>query len=84
MRYLNNLDLLFYAGVVVILAFYIIIVYYRFGEDDYIDLKEHWGFIVIDIILLVLTIVVWRYVFDIVLSEKIIKLLTTDIYGVEI
>ena len=74
MRSFYNIELLFYAGVVVIIFFYVGFVLARF-KDEKIILNQHKWIIFTYILLMILTIWIWRYMFDMFFSEKLLRLL---------
>ncbi len=74
MRYLNNFEFLFYIGVAFIIAFYVEVLLGRF-EDERFDFHEHKWIALTYTVLMLLTIVLWRYIFDIVLNPRLIELL---------
>jgi len=55
-------DIIFYFGVIVIIGWYIHLIVQRFKEEDKIDLKEHFWIIVLYIVLLIVSIIVWRII----------------------
>jgi len=71
-RFLSDIDSLFYVGVGVIIFFYVGVVIGRF-KDERIDLDQHKWIIFTYIALMVLTIILWRYIFDMVLGPKILE-----------
>jgi len=83
MRYSNSFDLLFYAGVGLIIFFYVGVVLARF-RDERFDFDEHKWIAFAYILLMVLSIWLWRYLFDTFFNEKLIELLTPkgmELYG---
>ena len=74
MQSMKNLDIVFWAGVAVILFFYIGFLKIRYS-NEIIDLKEEKWFLLIYIILLIFTLVVWRYMFDTIFSPKLLHFL---------
>ena len=75
MQSLNRFDLLFYAGSALIILFYVGVVMARF-KDERIDLEEHKWLLLTYILLIVLSIWVWRYLFDLFLGQKTMQILT--------
>ena len=75
MQFMKNLDIIFWAGVAVILFFYIGFLKFRYS-DEIIDVKEEKWFLLIYIILLLCTLVVWRYMFDTIFSPKLLHFLS--------
>ncbi len=80
MRSLNNFDLLFWAGIAVIIFFYVGFLYVRFRQERFV-LEEHLWIAILYILLMVLTIIVWRYVFDIFFSKKLLQILQIQLNG---
>ncbi len=77
MRFLSDLEWLFYIGVGIIILFYVGVVWGRF-KDEQFDFTEHKWIALIYILLMVATIVLWRYIFDMVLGPKILKIILSD------
>ena len=71
---MRSFDLLFWAGIAIIIFFYVGFLYMRFRQERF-ELEEHLWIAILYIVLMVLTIVVWRYVFDMFFSEKILKII---------
>ena len=63
------IDIVFYFGAFIIIGLYIYLVIQRFKEEGEIDLKEHFWIIVIYIILIVMSIIVWRVVYLLLISS---------------
>ncbi len=83
MRFSNDPEWLFYVGVGIIVLFYIGVVLGRF-KDEQIDLERHKWIILSYIVLMVLTIVLWRYIFDMVLGPRVLEMISSKIdIGVE-
>jgi protein-S-isoprenylcysteine O-methyltransferase Ste14 len=56
---MNN-DILFYGGVIIIIAFFIGVVIKKFKDDAEIDLNKHKWIIITYVVLLVMAIYVWK------------------------
>jgi len=69
----NRFDLLFYAGSALIILFYVGVVVARF-RDEKIDLEEHRWLLLTYILLIILSIWVWRYLFDLFFGQKLMQL----------
>jgi len=62
-------DIIFYFGVIVIIGWYVHLVVQRFKEEDTIDLKEHFWIIVVYIVLIIVSIIVWRIIYLLLISS---------------
>ena len=62
-------DIIFYFGIIVIIGWYIYLLIQRFKEEDNIDLKEHFWIIIIYIVLLIVSIIVWRTIYLFLISS---------------
>ena len=83
MRYSDKFHLLFYIGVGFIIFFYIGVVLARF-KDEKFDFNEHKWIAFTYIVLMILTIWLWRYIFDIVFNDDLLKIIIPqgiEIYG---
>jgi len=58
--------------------FYVGVVIGRF-KDERIDLDQHKWIVLSYIALMVLTIVLWRYIFDMVLGPKVLEIVSPKI-----
>ncbi|BCD68258.1 hypothetical protein [Nitratiruptor sp. YY09-18] len=74
----SHLELLFWLGVFVIIFFYVGFLYMRFRYENF-DFSKHKFIAIIYIVLMVLTIVVWRYLLGIVFNEKFLEMIITNI-----
>ena len=61
---MNKLDLIYYLGVFGLMSAVVAIMVNKFREYDEIDLDDHITMIIIYLILLVLSIILWRLVFN--------------------
>ena len=71
MRFLSSYEIIFYLGVAFIILFFVMLLKYRFQEDDRIDLSEHYLLVTTYILFLVATIFLWRYLFDLLFYKGI-------------
>ncbi|WP_041354029.1 hypothetical protein [Nitratiruptor sp. SB155-2] len=74
MRYLSNLEIVFYAGAGIIILLFVSVLIGRF-KDEKIDFREHKWIIFTYVLLMILAIWVWRYMFDTFFSEELLMLL---------
>ena len=73
-------DIIFYFGVIIIIGWYVYLVVQRFKEEDKIDLKKHFWIIVLYIVLLIVSIIVWKVIsLFLVSSTDMIKNYNTNI-----
>ncbi len=77
-RFSNDPEWLFYIGVGVIILFYVGVVLGRF-KDEQFDLDQHKWIVLSYILLMVLTIVIWRYIFDMVLGPRVLEIVSPKI-----
>ena len=80
MRFSNNIELLFYAGVGLIIFFFVGVVFARF-KDERFDFEEHKWIALFYIILMMLTIWLWRYLFDTFFSDRLLELISPQGLG---
>ncbi len=78
MQFSHNIEWLFYIGAGIIILFYIGVVLGRF-KDEQFDFSEHKWIALTYILLMVATIVLWRYIFDMVLGPKVLEMIVSDI-----
>ena len=60
---MNNSDIIFYFGDIVIVSLFIYLIYIKFKDFEEIDLDENKWIISLYIFLLILAIIVWRIIF---------------------
>ncbi len=74
MRYSNSPELIFWIGVFIIIFFYVGFLAMRFRYENF-DFGQHKFLVLLYMVLMVGTIVVWRYILGIVLNKSIIEML---------
>ncbi|HIQ51471.1 MAG TPA: hypothetical protein EYH54_05905 [Nautiliaceae bacterium] len=62
-------EIIFYFGVLIIIGTYVYLIIQRFREEDRIDLKKHFWIIIIYIILIIMSIIVWRVIYLLLTSS---------------
>ena len=83
MLYFNRFELIFYLGVGFIIFTFVLLVKYRFEEDDRIDLNEHGVLLLFYLLLLVVSIYIWRILFEMIFSSELIQLFQKDLKGID-
>ncbi len=83
MLYFNRFELIFYLGVGFIIFTFVLLVKYRFEEDDRIDLNEHGMLLLFYLLLLVMSIYIWRILFEMIFSSELIMLFQKDLKGID-
>jgi len=62
-------DVIFYFGNIIIIALFVWLLILRFKDVDNIDLSRHIWIIILYTILLVLSIITWRIIYLIIISN---------------
>lgn len=69
----NRIFIIYYGGIAVILFAFVYIVYFHFKDDDHIDLREHFGIILLYVFLLITAIYLWGIITDFI-NTMIVKI----------